>query len=147
MKDIASKSVASIKFIVLANYTISVLVLIVGSLLSVTGGYAIFEFNEDLYGALDNNLQMMMVYLAMTEAVIVGYCLFTKHFQLMIAVGFFLILMIGSIEFYGEINTIVIDSNFYLFFLYTGVSHLLFGILATLRNRAFLDNPSGNVSE
>jgi len=47
-------------------------------------------------------------------------------------VGFFLILMIGSMEFYGEINTIEIDENFPLFFLYTGLSHILFGIMVNI---------------
>jgi hypothetical protein len=40
--------------------------------------------------------------------------------------------MIGSMQFYGEINTIEIDKNFPLFFLYTGISHILFGIMANI---------------
>ena len=50
----------------------------------------------------------------------------------MIPVGFFLILMIGSMEFYGEINSIEIDENFPLFFFYTGISHILFGVMAAM---------------
>ncbi|GAB6139695.1 hypothetical protein JCM14076_04240 [Methylosoma difficile] len=147
MKEFTAKSLLGIKFLVLANFYTAVIVLVGGSLLSVSSDFSIFEFNSDLYGALDNNLQMMMVYLAVTEAVIVGYSLFTKSHQLMIAVGFFLILMIGSIEFYGEINTIAIDSNFYLFFLYTGVSHMLFGVMATLGKPVEFKNHSDNVHE
>jgi hypothetical protein len=105
-------------------------VLIAGGILSVSGSYSFFEFNEDLYGALDNNLRMIMVYLAITEGVILVYCFFRKNFQVMIPVGFFLILMIGSMEFYGEINSIEIDDKFPLFFLYTGLSHILFGVMA-----------------
>lgn len=146
MSDITSKSIFGIRFLVKANFYIAVIVLIAGSLLSVSG-YSIFEFNEDLYGALDNNLQIMMVYLAFTETVIFTYCLITQKFQAMVLVGFFLILMIGSIEFYGEINTIAIDSNFPLFFLYTGVSHLLYGIMATLNSTDSFDKHSGNLSE
>ena len=115
----------SIKLLLEVNFYISVIVLIVGGMLSVSGSYSIFEFNEDLYGALDNNLRMIMVYLAVTEIVILIYCFLRKNFQVMIPVGFFLILMIGSMEFYGEINTIEIDENFPLFFFYTGLSHIL----------------------
>ena len=122
--------IKSIKLLLEVNFYISVIVLIAGGMLSVSGSYSIFEFNEDLYGALDNNLRMIMVYLAVTEIVILIYCFLRKNFQVMIPVGFFLILMIGSMEFYGEINTIEIDENFPLFFFYTGLSHILFGVMA-----------------
>jgi hypothetical protein len=129
MNGMGLKSIQSIKFLLEVNFYISVIVLIAGGMLSVSGSYSIFAFNEELYGALDNNLRMIMVYLAMTESVILGYCFFRKNFQVMIPVGFFLILMIGSMEFYGEINSIEIDENFPLFFLYTGLSHILFGVM------------------
>ena len=122
--------IKSIKLLLEVNFYISVIVLIAGGMLSVSGSYSIFEFNEDLYGALDNNLRMIMVYLAVTEIVILIYCFLRKNFQVMMPVGFFLILMIGSMEFYGEINTIEIDENFPLFFFYTGLSHILFGVMA-----------------
>ena len=131
------KRLEIIKFLFEINFYISVIVLIGGGILSASGSYSFFEFHEDLYGALDNNLRMIMVYLAITESVILGYCFFRKNFQVMIPVGFFLILMIGSMEFYGEINSIEIDENFPLFFLYTGISHILFGVMAGIeKNRA-----------
>ena len=132
----ASKGLQSIKFLLEVNFYISVIVLIAGGILSVSGSYSIFEFNEDLYGALDNNLRMIMVYLAMTEGAILVYCFFRKNFQVMIPVGFFLVLMIGSMEFYGEINSIEIDDNFPLFFLYTGISHILFGVMAGIEKNS-----------
>ena len=137
--------IKSIKLLLEVNFYISVIVLIAGGMLSVSGSYSIFEFNEDLYGALDNNLRMIMVYLAVTEIVILIYCFLRKNFQVMIPVGFFLILMIGSMEFYGEINTIEIDENFPLFFFYTGLSHILFGIMAGIernKNEAHNDQSS-----
>jgi hypothetical protein len=130
MNDMALKGFQSIKFLLEVNFYISAIVLLAGGILSVSESYSIFEFNEDLYGALDNNLRMIMVYLAMTEGVILVYCFFRKNFQVMIPVGFFLVLMIGSMEFYGEINSIEIDDNFPLFFFYTGISHILFGVMA-----------------
>ncbi len=136
MNGIAFKGIKSIKFLLEVNFYISVVVLISGGILSVSGSYSFFEFNEDLYGALDNNLRMIMVYLAMTEVVILGYCYFRKNFQVMIPVGFFLILMIGSMEFYGEINSIEIDENFPLFFFYTGISHILFGVMSGIEKNS-----------
>ena len=130
-----------IKLLLEVNFYISAIVLIAGGMLSVSGSYTIFEYNEDLYGALDNNLRMIMVYLAVTEIVILIYCFLRKNFQVMMPVGFFLILMIGSMEFYGEINTIEIDENFPLFFFYTGLSHILFGVMAGIeRNKTEAHN-------
>ena len=127
--------IQSIKFLLEVNFYISVIVLIAGGMLSASGSYSFFEYNEDLYGALDNNLRMIMVYLAVTEIVILIYCFSRKNFQVMMPVGFFLILMIGSMEFYGEINTIEIDENFPLFFFYTGLSHILFGVMAGIERK------------
>jgi len=136
MNGMTFKGLQSIKFLLEANFYISVIVLIAGGILSISGSYSFFEFNEDLYGALDNNLRLIMVYLAITETVILGYCFFRKNFQVMIPVGFFLILMIGSMEFYGQINAIEIDENFPLFFLYTGLSHILFGVMAGIERNS-----------
>ncbi|MGZ8223885.1 MAG: hypothetical protein ACXW0H_02135 [Methylobacter sp.] len=130
MNDIASTNFRSLKLLVEINFYISVIVLVIGSILSVSGSYAIFEFNEELYGALANNLRMMMVYLAIAECIIYAYCFLSKKFQIFMFAGFFLILMIGSLAFYGEVNDMPIDSNFPLFFLYTGISHIVFGVMA-----------------
>jgi len=143
MKNAALKIMPGVTYIIVANFYIAVIVLIGGCLLSVTGA-SIFEFNQELYGALDNNLQMMMIYLAMTEAVVVGYSLSTKNHQLMVAVGFFLILIVGSLEFYGEVNSIAIDTQLYPFFLYTGLSHSMFGFFVPAKPLQSVKTPSGN---
>ena len=145
MNDMASKGLQSIKILIEVNFYISAVVLIAGGFLSVQGSYSIFEFNEELYGALDNNLRMIMAYLAMTETVILVYCFFRKNFQVMVPVGFFLILMIGSMEFYGQINAVEIDKNFPLFFLYTGLSHILFGVMVGIEKNSG-SKKSGRVS-
>jgi len=134
------KAFKSIKFLLEANFYLSVIVLLAGCFLSVSDNYSLFAFNEDLYGALDNNLRMIMVYLAITEIVILLYCYFRKNFRVMIPVGFFLILMIGSMEFYGDINSIAIDDSFPLFFLYTGISHILFGVVIDIEKKNYTDS-------
>lgn len=126
MNNAAINSFQIIKTIVAINFYMSAILLIGAGILSVTG-YSIFQFNADLYGALDNNLRMIMVYLALSECFIVGYCFFSKKFQIMIFVGSFLILMIGSMAIYGGVNAMEIDPTFPAFFLYTGLSHIIFG--------------------
>lgn len=111
------------------NSYISAIVLVGGCLLSATENHSIFEFNEDLYGAIGNNIRVIMVYLAINELAILLYCFLTKNARIMFAVGLFLILLIGSLEFYAEINAIEFDQNFRLFFLYTGISHLVYGFI------------------
>ncbi|UOA08884.1 hypothetical protein [Methylobacter sp. S3L5C] len=133
MNDMTYKGIQGIKFLIEINFYISVILLVAAGVFSLPGSNSIFEFNEDLYGALDNNLRMVMIYLAMTEMVILMYCFYRKNFQVMILVGFFLILMIGSMEFYAEINSIEIDENFPMFFLYTGLSHIFFGVMVSIK--------------
>jgi hypothetical protein len=101
--------------------------------LSLSDYYSLFEFNQELYGELDSNLKMTMAYIAITELVICAYCFFSKKTQAFVLVGFFLILMVGSVHFYGQINDVEIDENLSLFFLYTGASHLLFGVTSNLK--------------
>ncbi|MDD2659055.1 MAG: hypothetical protein PHY54_05145 [Methylococcales bacterium] len=125
-----------LKFLLEANFILSVIALLAGSFLSVSESFSIFEFNEDLYGAPDNNLRMIMIYLAMTEILILGYCFFRKNYQALVPVGFFLVLMIGSMEFYGKINAVEIDKNFPLFFLYIGLSHIFFGVTAGMEKNS-----------
>lgn len=137
----AYKGIQGIKFLIEINFYISVILLVAAGIFSLPGSNSIFKFNEDLYGALDNNLRMVMIYLAMTEMVILVYCFYRKFFQVMILVGFFLILMIGSMEFYAEINTIEIDENFPLFFLYTGLSHILFGAMVSIKKDSIETKP------
>ena len=140
MKSKTFKGIQGIKFLLEVNFYFSVVMLICSGILSLSDNYSLFEFNSDLYGALDNNLRMIMVYLAITESVVLGYCIFRKNYQAMILVGFFLILMIGSMEFYGQINSVEIDENFPVFFLYTGVSHILFGFLESVEKNANVKN-------
>ena len=119
----------SISVLFKINFYISAIVLVGGCLLSATENHSIFEFNEDLYGAIGNNIRVIMVYLAINELAILLYCFLTKNARIMFAVGLFLILLIGSLEFYAEINAIEFDQNLRLFFLYTGISHLVYGFI------------------
>ncbi|MDD1605360.1 MAG: hypothetical protein LUP96_01490 [Methylococcaceae bacterium] len=134
-----AKVFQSIKFILVANFMISVMLLIAGSLLSLSDRYSLFEFNQDLYGELINNVKITLIYIAITEMIICAYCFFRKNTQIFIFVGFFLTLMLGSVYFYGEINDVEMDENLYLFFLYTGLSHTLFGVIANFKKDVYAE--------
>lgn len=127
-----SKAMQVTKFFADANFYISVIVLVYGGLTAITENYSIFEFNEDLYGIMHNNLRIALLYLAMTEVVICLYCFFTNQPKMMLFVGYFLIMMLASLAFYGKVNSVPIDNNISLFFLYTGISHIAFGMLSGL---------------
>ncbi len=132
MSFVDHKSGQALKFVVDANYYISVLVLLYCGFTAVTESFNVFKFDEELWGAMHNNLRMVLLYLAMTEVVIFIYCFATKQPKLMLYVGFFMVMMLGSLAFYGKINGIPIDQNLHLFFLYVGSSHIVFGLLSGL---------------
>jgi len=122
------KNLSWLPLVVEINFYVAVAMVVLGSLLCISSA-SYFEFNEDLYGALDNNLRIIMVYLALTEVVVVTYCYVMKSFHYLILMGFFLLLMIGSMQFYGDINSVEVDTNFSLFLMYTGVSHIIFALI------------------
>ncbi|MBK8815496.1 MAG: hypothetical protein IPN42_08330 [Methylococcaceae bacterium] len=124
----------TIKFFIEANFYLSVLVLVYGGVTSITEHYTMFDFNEDLFGAMHNNLRMALLYLGLTEIVICFYCYATNQPKLMLFVGYFLVMMLGSLAFYGKINSVPIDHDIHSFFLYTGLSHIIFGLLAGLED-------------
>jgi hypothetical protein len=130
MSNANFKAVQVLKFLVDANFYISVLVLVYGGLTAITENYSVFEFNEDLFGAMHNNLRIALLYLAAMEIVICLFCFVSHQPKMMVFVGYFLVMMLGSLAFYGKINSVPIDNNIPLFFLYTGVSHILFGLFS-----------------
>ncbi len=126
------KYLQGIRFIIEGNFYISVLVFILGIGLSISPEYMIFEFNEELYGVLAQNLKMMLVFLAFSELLICSYCYLIRNRRMFMFVGLFFLLMIGSLPFYAEVNNIEIDPDLTWFFGYVGISHLLFGLYAYL---------------
>jgi hypothetical protein len=126
-----SKVFQGFKFLLIANFYLSVIALMVG-ISSVSSSDAIFEFNREFYDPLLNNLRIMMIYLAISEIGVCIYCFLKDKFQAIILTGFFPVLITGLLEFYGQINEIPIDPNYPLFFLYIGFSHILFGVLTNM---------------
>jgi hypothetical protein len=130
MKSMPSKSLTILKGLVKVNFYLSVVVLMAGGILSISENASIFEFNVDLYGPLANNLRMILVYLTLTEVFLCIGCFLLNKPQFFILIGLSLVLMVGSLEVYGMINDIEIAPNLSIFFAYTGLSHIAFGLLA-----------------
>jgi hypothetical protein len=118
------------KLLIDANFYLSALILLYGGFTAITETQNLFDFNEDLYGAIHNNLRIALLYLAMTEVVVLIYSWVTKQPRMILFVGVFLIMMLGSLAFYSNVNVVPIDKNLEVFFLYTGISHGLFGWLS-----------------
>lgn len=128
-----TKLLHSVEFIITTNFFVSVILLLAGCFLSFSEQHSLFEFNQDLYGELVNHLKVTMAYLALTEIIICGYSAITQNIHAILLAGFFMILMVGSMSFYEKINSIELDDNLFLFFLYVGSSHLIFAIQSDLK--------------
>jgi len=143
MKTTPSKSLTILKWLVEINFYLSVVVLIAGSVLSVSENSSIFEFNVDLYGPLANNLRMMLIYLAFTEVFLFAGCFLLGKTQFFMLLGFSLVLMTGSLEVYSVINDIEVDPDLSIFFTYTGLSHIAYGLLAYILKSNQSDTKTG----
>lgn len=122
-----------------ANFFLAAVVVVLAGFASLSDNLSVFDFNSEFAGALDNSLRMMMFYLAVTEIIVLVYCFASRNFRSTFFVGIFLMLVVGSLEFYGEINGVMIDENLPMFFLYTGASHCLYGLSVILGDQ---DEPS-----
>jgi hypothetical protein len=129
MRDISATAVKCAAYVIEANFYISVALVILGGACSLTDNYSIFEFNVAIYNELANDLRVIMGYLGFTEVMVFFLCLMTKQYKFYLLVGFFLLMMIGSVEFYGQLNTVEIDPNIDIWLFYAGVSHILFGAM------------------
>jgi hypothetical protein len=134
MKAMPSKSRTALKGLIEINFYVSVAVLIAGCVLSISEDASLFEFNVDLYGPLANNLRMILVYLVLTEVFLCIGCFLSRKTQFFILIGLSLVLMIGSLKVYGMINDIEVDPDLTVFFAYTGLSHIAFGLSAYFSN-------------
>jgi hypothetical protein len=137
--QISTTAIKCFEFVVDVNFYISLVVIIMGSALSLTENYSIFEFSVDIYSELANHLRSIMAYLAVTELCAFLYCFITKEYHYFILSGFFLLLIIGSLQFYGQLNNVETDPNLDLCLLYAGLSHLLFGVTAFYKRQRILD--------
>lgn len=133
MLNFKESTLKTLDSLIKANFAVAVIVMIAVSLFAVTDSQILFQDSSeledlsDLYGPLANNLRLILVYVGIAEANLLIYCWSRQKQQVLLWVGIFYLLMIGGFAFYGEVNQIPIDASYNLFFLYQGVSHILFG--------------------
>ena len=143
MKATSTISLTFLKWLVELNFYSSIAVLIIGCVMSISDAHSFFEFNVELYGALANNLRMVLVYLAFTEVFLCFWCFFLGKTQFFMLIGLSLLAMTGSLHVYSVINDVEIDPDLSLFFMYTGLSHIAFGALVYLNKSSQTDTKSG----
>lgn len=139
MNSLATKGLSSFKYALEANYYVSLVVSFSAVVLSFTDNQEFFELNSDLYGPLINNIKIMMLYIVLSEFALFIFCFLKQNYKELTAAGLFLILLIGALEFYGRVNQIPIDQTYHLFFLYTGLSHISYGLLSFLPQKSLED--------
>lgn len=99
-------------------------------------GYDDLEMsNYELFGPLANNLAIVLVYLVLIEVMITLLCMRKNSYVGVMILGFFYILLIGSLEFYATMNQIPMTSVLRSMLLYVGLSHIGFGIFSQLEKR------------
>lgn len=133
MQQITDKAFYGMRLLIEANFYFSLVVLIFGSGVSISDRYTLFQFDSEIYGELANNLRIVMVYVAFTEILIFCFCFLTQQFQYYLIVGLFLMAMVPAFAFYGEVNNVEIDPDLTPFFLYTGISHFLRGLITKVK--------------
>lgn len=121
------KILPSLKKLSVINFNAAVIFLLVVSISSATGSKFFFDNNSDLYGPLASNLRLMLIYLTLSQLAVYFFCGYCRNCRLLLPVGLFWLMLIGSIEFYGIVNQISIDEDYHWFFLYMGISNLVYG--------------------
>jgi len=118
-----------LKVLLTINFTAAIIFLAITSVVTLLGSSIFFEDYSDLYGPMDNNLRLMLIYLCVTEITVYSFCRYSNSYRSMILMGLFLLLMSVGVEYYGVINEVMVDDNYIWFFAYLGLSHLSFGLM------------------
>lgn len=121
-------------FMLTTNYYLSVCLLLSTPVLVMLGKDFVFDSNEGTLNPLLNNLRIILFYLALIEICMIIHCYLKRQWQTQITLGGFYIILTGLIEFYAQINQISLKQGYQLFFIYIGISHVIFGIYDQSKN-------------
>ncbi|WP_333878009.1 hypothetical protein [Methylobacter sp.] len=133
------KSLQWLSLLTAINFNAAVIFLLVVSLISAGGSSLFFDNNSELYGPLASNLRLMLIYLTLSQFSAYCFCSYIQNYRLLIGVGLFWVMLMGSIEFYGMVNQIPIDEGYSSLFLYLGLSNLAYGGFMVLNRSQFRD--------
>lgn len=134
-RSLSHASLNILQIVLQVNFNASVIVILLASILSLTGSEFFFENTSDLYGPLANNLRLVLIYLCLVQIAVYGFHQVSSNYTAIVALGAFLLLLIISVEYYSAVNQVEIDENYQKVFLYAGLSHLLYGGICVFREK------------
>lgn len=137
------KKLQVLSTVLAVNFNVAVIFLLVASLVSAAGSSLFFDNNSELYGPLAGNLRLMLIYLTLSQFGAYCFCSFSRNYRALVPVGVFWLLLMGSIEFYGQVNQIPIDEDYGRLFLYLGLSNLGYGGIMAINMSEYRDVDSG----
>ncbi|MBE0470652.1 MAG: hypothetical protein IBX55_14225 [Methyloprofundus sp.] len=117
------------KYTAEANYYLAILISFAAAIMAMSGNENFLNTGEDFYNPLINNLKIMLAYMLLAEFSVFGFCLIKRSYTELAIVGLFLLFIPSGLKFYAQINQLEIDHSFDIFFLYTGLSHIFYGLL------------------
>lgn len=135
-RSLSCTSLNVLQIVLQVNFNASVMLILLASVLSLTGSEFFFENTSDLYGPLANNLRLVLIYLCLVQIAVYGFYQMSSNYAAIVALGAFLLILILSLEYYSSVNQIEIDENYQQVFLYAGLSHLLYGGICIFRKKA-----------
>ncbi|AEG00109.1 hypothetical protein [Methylomonas methanica] len=135
-RSLSSASLNILQIFLQVNFNASVILILLASVLSLTGSEFFFENTSDLYGPLANNLRLVLIYLCLVQIAVYGFYQMSSNYAAIVALGAFLLILILSLEYYSAVNQVEIDENYQQVFLYAGLSHLLYGGICVFRKKA-----------
>lgn len=124
-----------LQIVLQVNFNASVILILLVSVLSLTGSELFFENSSDLYGPLANNLRLVLIYLCLVQIAVYGFYQMSSNHAAIVALGAFFLILILSLEYYSSVNQVEIDGNYRQVFLYAGLSHLLYGGICVFRKK------------
>lgn len=135
-RSLSRTSLNVLQIVLQVNFNASVILILLASILSLTGSEFFFESTSDLYGPLANNLRLVLIYLCLVQIAVYGFYQMSSNYAAIVALGAFLLILILSLEYYSLVNQVEIDDNYRQVFLYAGLSHLLYGGVCVFRKKA-----------
>ncbi|MCQ8182256.1 hypothetical protein NP603_14130 [Methylomonas sp. SURF-1] len=130
---VTSRTLNLLQLILQVNFNAAVITLLISGVATIIGNPFFFADNSDLYGPLANNMRLMMFYLCLIQVAVYSFYKLDNRPEALAALGIFLLLLIAALEFYCSINQIEVDDNYRRLLVYSGLSHLVFGGFAALR--------------
>ncbi len=131
MTPIRLKTIKTVlKYSLEANYYLAILVGFAAAIMAISGNEGFLNTGEGFYNPLINNLKIMLAYMMLAESSVFCFCFIKRRYTELVIVGVLLLLIPVGLEFYAQVNQLEIDDTFNIFFLYTGLSHVFYGLLS-----------------